>query len=732
MQGAPASMADEALSLSADKKNRLKQFRGQYLDDIALRKAARALPPAHLQGGRSSLATVARRNVSSVNSSHYEWDTLLGESGIRKYGAAKEDDIVAFTTLFHEQVSQVQHVYERELQAVQERFHKLCDFTSKLTASKSGSEEMNRRQDEIAPEFVLLYRQCLHVESFALTNASLALSVLHLPRVAGRRSGQGWLGAELQQELKMLPFCDTGQVQTLMTLIIKSFAEHFCEGDDGVARYRLLRKDRHYVNWHGIFVGAWAGAAGMAVVWAFVAWNLSERFPLRNSLQPSAPKEMGLRVFKVCGLVLFTTWGLCVQLAVWRETSVNVPAIFELPETAFPETSRFILGTARVTVLYVICFVVFVQSDAAWTDMLPLLALCVLMAAILQIWHIVVLSPRLAKADGTLCSWLRALGETARDALVFISGTSEKYFLTAFVADQLTSSTKVLADMAIITCNIFVRDPGEETFMSRFRKDSEICLESKVMHSAVIPAIMCWPLWLRVGQNLARLHETGKNYPFLLNAIKYAFAHTIVIFSTLHPELASFQSRSKTNTVLFAVALVVTSLFTFSWDVFVDWGLGDRDRNGLRRVLLLAPERPVFYYVCILADFFLRFLWALQLVPILYSSEATESISFLFTSTALTAIELIRRMVWGLIRVENEMCSNTRMYRYETIDGETGNFIPLYLNTPHHLAEGNLKAWVEPDKSKHLDLATVRTESAILLLVVLCLAASAFFADFHD
>ena len=95
------------------------------------------------------------------------------------------------------------------------------------------------------------------------------------------------------------------------------------------------------------------------------------------------------------------------------------------------------------------------------------------------------------------------------------------------------------------------------------------------MNLVVKPLISALPLWLRMHQNLRRYYDTRKRHPHLPNAFKYAFAHSIVIFGVFHPELLRFDGHNDTVTILFVAFFVTSTLYTFSWDVFMDWSLGD-------------------------------------------------------------------------------------------------------------------------------------------------------------
>jgi hypothetical protein len=212
----------------------------------------------------------------------------------------------------------------------------------------------------------------------------------------------------------------------------------------------------------------------------------------------------------------------------WREARVNVPVILGIPAPVFPATGTLFLIAARSTVAYLLCLVVYVSAQGPLADLCPWVVVLALAYSWYRMWYRIVLLPRLVRARRGDSRW-RALLQSAKGALVFALGLSDQFFLPAYVTDYLTSSTKILADIAIVLCNLLVRPGADEPpvrFSARLRVDSPGCLDSPTLNTLIIPVIMCWPLWLRVGQNLSRMYQTGRRFPFILNACKYGLAHT--------------------------------------------------------------------------------------------------------------------------------------------------------------------------------------------------------------
>jgi hypothetical protein len=84
-------------------------------------------------------------------------------------------------------------------------------------------------------------------------------------------------------------------------------------------------------------------------------------------------------------------------------------------------------------------------------------------------------------------------------------------FQEVFLADGLTSLSKVLADLELIICSIFSHRQKEVYDTTRG------CL-----HSLMTPVVLSFPFLLRVIQCGWLYKLTGQKFPYLVNLLKYA------------------------------------------------------------------------------------------------------------------------------------------------------------------------------------------------------------------
>ena len=100
-------------------------------------------------------------------------------------------------------------------------------------------------------------------------------------------------------------------------------------------------------------------------------------------------------------------------------------------------------------------------------------------------------------------------------------------------------------------------------------------------------------------------YDTGKRHPNLPNALKYALAMCVTIFSVFNPHLKSHDTDQGWTAyqVFWTVAYATSTLYTYSWDVLMDWSLGNPNHDFLRERRMF--RRKSVYYAAIFAGEFL-------------------------------------------------------------------------------------------------------------------------------
>lgn len=242
-------------------------------------------------------------------------------------------------------------------------------------------------------------------------------------------------------------------------------------------------------------------------------------------------------------------------------------------------------------------------------------------------------------------------------------------FRDGFIGDILTSTVRPLQDIAFTTFYILSGLQGWWTASYSIDEAAGPVERSWVVHTVILPACVVSPLWWRFLQNLRQSYDSKSRWPYLGNALKYFLAAEVALFGLFEPD-------AKQN-ALWIGCFVCATLYQVWWDVFQDWALLEKTEDGsggyrLRSTRLYS--RKSVYYGIFLANFMLRFCWTMTLIPRRYLSQsgmlrdAYSSDFQTFIGPALASAEIIRRSLWGLIRVEWEAIKTSREQSKSTND----------------------------------------------------------------
>lgn len=130
--------------------------------------------------------------------------------------------------------------------------------------------------------------------------------------------------------------------------------------------------------------------------------------------------------------------------------------------------------------------------------------------------------------------------------------------------------------------------------------------------------------------------------PFFINTLKYLTSLITLILSFV------YSSANPDIFPLWCVFSVISTLFSYIWDLKMDWGFFQKDTKNRFLRDDLAYGSPAIYYVIMGVNFVLRLSWILTLSPNIVNSFKVRPIVFtLITGT----LEIIRRAIWNLLRV---------------------------------------------------------------------------------
>eukprot|EP01119_Soliformovum_irregulare_P010498 TRINITY_DN258_c0_g1_i1.p1 TRINITY_DN258_c0_g1~~TRINITY_DN258_c0_g1_i1.p1 ORF type:complete len:683 (+),score=111.49 TRINITY_DN258_c0_g1_i1:37-2085(+) len=490
-------------------------------------------------------------------------------------------------------------------------------------------EDKNRELEQLRFEFLDLHRLMSDMEQFYIVNSEAIMRLLHK---FNRTTLEGTYPKDrpLHQMLRNSDIVVEMQqhqiITTLLREIERMFALGFFNGDNDLAMQQLRSKLRLNIS-RAIFIFGFASGISLGImfflVYVLAAYDF-QSFPLFSST---------ITVYRMTGLLIFMLWCWGVNIYIWTKTNINYIFVLDLDPRGHIRFQHIFEAASVFTLVWTLSlsgyFVSSIKlegfagiSAIPWqTYPLSLLAVFSLVFIIFQIrtrfWLIrtlrnVVITP--------------FLGSTFRDV---------------FLADQLVSMAIVLTDLEYVIC-----------FMCWEAWTPAAIGQCKSTATYLTPFISALPVTFRAVQCFRRYYDT-KQKPNLVNAGKYCSTYLVIMFSTLRLEF------TKVALVLWICSITFTTLYAYCWDVRMDWGLMNKDVPGapfLRKQRVY--QHKWVYYFAIMIDLALRCAWTLTL-----SRSMLELISPLTLSTTVAVLEIFRRSMWNVFRVENEQLVNVDRYR---------------------------------------------------------------------
>lgn len=216
----------------------------------------------------------------------------------------------------------------------------------------------------------------------------------------------------------------------------------------------------------------------------------------------------------------------------------------------------------------------------------------------------------------------------------------------------------------------------------------------------------------------------------IIDMLKYAICQSVTWFGAFHPQAAEGNEPWTWYRYTWTVAICTSTLYTFYWDVKMDWNLlerscskmprpvrviGDIRTGGLAVGLLqdgqnfeqmsrdyvsaqrtaptllrstLLYEPTCIYYCAIGVDLLLRCSWSLTLLPGDFNpffGGWYDSVGYELYVAGIMAAELMRRGMWGLFRVEKAHINQQSQF-------DEYKFIPMFhemsSKVRHHRDQG--------------------------------------------
>ncbi|KAG3118937.1 hypothetical protein PI124_g11578 [Phytophthora idaei] len=608
---------------------------------------------------------------------------------------------VAFEEALEYEYSKVEHAYMRHTAQLAEQLeHLQAQYRENATATA---------QESLKNSLVELHRLLNLLHNFALLNYTGFVKILkRYDKIASFPVDQR---EQQKAKLQTFEFAKAQRCSELLKRLEQSFANWFCDGNTNVAVATLMTKKEDFVNWSHIYLGIKAGSCLILLIW--VCWD-SLVVPTFHNGRENHLLDLVLTraypVYRGIGCLLLLHWLVGVSLYVWRVARINYRYIFELnprrvqsyPQVFSDATNMTIVYLANVLLYYKVVNGYF-PEELLHRGYYPL-------ALFLYTFYFYAIRPW-----GQQLGMLRTLWEVIWSPLYPVS------FFHTFVGDYLTSTVKVTQDVSWSVCFFATKEflrkdvipPGGHASGLQLMPTEDgptLCADNVYYVNVVVPLVCALPLWWRFLQNLRRVYDTKTWWPHLPNAAKYALTQVVVLFGLFHPLHSDNSEENASQVRMFVIAWLMlftaSSLYTWIWDVTMDWGLGRPQFKFLGDSQMFS--RKWIYYVAIVADLFLRFAWTLTLIP----PRGVARWLPLYLQPFTMVLELFRRTFWSFFRLENEHLRNTQGFR--RVD-----FIPLHYD--HGVGDVEKKS----DEVEQLDFRIFTLKILAVLFTVLGLSVVA-------
>jgi len=590
------------------------EWRNKYIDFDSLVDAAR-------REGRSAIA-------EDPHLEDVEASPLLDNEIMPQENALSLDEQLKL------EYNKLNSFVESKLKELKERTSELNNLTEHLCAQEAPRERDVRTLEKA---YIQHYRGLSYLFNYITLNHTGIHEIVVLVLYAFPRYRALMEAREEQDKLELLnqqPFL--AQVDTVLQLLKDTeviFAYAF-RMDVATARQHLSRPPKPVSMGSMFSLGLWIGCnIPMILVLLLVfLWQPSDPRPYMNSAEFFAVFPVHRGFF----YLIIALWGWGCLLYVYTRFNINYVFIMQFdPPSALGYIQTFKVAAMLTNVWLGTFFFTLINArtgfhifNVQWAPLVNLLVWAVWLIFPLRFFH-------RRSRSWLLWNLLEAV----------LSPFTDVFFAHFFVSDVLTSIPNFLNDLLYSACYYFSGD-----WLSN---ESARCTDIAGQWAALTVGL---PLWIRFWQCLRRYYTT-KHRENLFNALKYLLSFVAHVFGALHANFQWYENKWEGARVAWFCIAIISTIYLFYWDVAKDWGLlQPGSKHFLLRKTITFP--PWVYYGAIILDCFGRFLWMWWMFNIPPPYIAPSVFTML-----LSSVEVVRRFMWGIFRMENEHLNNCGQFR---------------------------------------------------------------------
>lgn len=633
-------------------ENAVPEWRTRYIDYKGLKKTIRSLAMAAAEqaastesadgvGTNISLAEAAAADASRSRAPSRKGgdgsSRLLGgerETPTDAAGLASAALVQRFADVLAVELSKVSSFYAMELG--KDRYRDEClEAGCKAFGTSAASQERKKLRAKLHVGLLEFYRALTMLSSFCIFNYTACVKIL---KKFDKKCG---LGASelLLARVKECEFVEHAAVKLLMERTKSMFAKIFTDGDLHKAASRL--RVSHTLVSHTFrsadsvlpmfLCGLCFGASFILLLVLFA--DLVSDYPWEDEPRHTL---WTITIYRAYAFVLMLAGCVAIGAFVFSENSINWFFIMDLNPRDYLKPSQYFECLSVYLLIFMGSAVLFVKSIARESHgrqpflSIPSQAHPIILSCIL---FVLTVMPTPGIFFWSARRWL-----TKAHLRIICAPFCSLSFADIFIADQWTSLTFFLADVGFSLCFMDGSGPSQGS-------PGGFC-DGKVSYALVFVSIL--PNWVRFLQCMRRYRDTRQSN-HLKNSGKYISGIVVVVVGAI----AAAQSVDYWNTsrICWLFFQMVSTVWKLYWDFVKDWGLFTSKPRQWKF------GRCRWIYPCAVGfNFCARFIW-IATILLRYTSLSDGIVI-----VVLGAVEVVRRGVWNLLRVENEHVTNAEQF----------------------------------------------------------------------
>lgn len=303
-------------------------------------------------------------------------------------------------------------------------------------------------------------------------------------------------------------------------------------------------------------------------------------------------------VWRGIGFFLIYMWVLALNVFMFERHHINHKLIFKFTDYHASTSVEAFYRASIFSAVYLILFLLYIIQRVYNTDFFP--SARIYLGGIVWIMFVlyIVFPFKLFNWKGRLYMWKIIV-------LCIVAPFRGVTFPLVWTTDQFISLVNPLKDFAYTVCYYTQLDLQNSTSSSRCSGSIEVVFVAGCV-ALIMRVLQCF----RVGYD-------NKSYfcaPVFYNTLKYLSSLLTLLFSYLY---TASQPNIFAAWVVFAI---ISTLFSFYWDIKHDWGLLEKSRKNpfLRDNLCYGTNR--LYYFLVALNLLFRLSWIFTLSPNIVAS----------------------------------------------------------------------------------------------------------------